>query len=141
MTGHLHRSANELSESVGRDITDALAAMDLHGEALGGDRLSLDGASGRGYRIVLEGFSAGEASEVEEFLVVFHGYRQIRPIETNRDFRVYWYETSSNRARLNRNLTKMLTHIDLEGEVSFREDSFTIAKTAGGSQAKEWDAW
>ncbi|MEM7224233.1 MAG: hypothetical protein AAF495_14720 [Pseudomonadota bacterium] len=95
-----------------------------------------------GYRLVFADFSAEEVADIEEYLVVFTGYRLHRPIETGRGRHEFWYESTSSRARLNRNLIKMLDHVRLGGRVNFVEDTFTVTKAAASATAeKPWDAW
>ena len=94
------------------------------------------------YNLVFDGFSPAEVSEIEEYLVVFSGYQHHRPVQSSRQVHSYWYETRSPKSRLNRNLGKMLVHLDIEGDVLFTGNSFTVARrakrdSAGGS----WDGW
>ena len=79
---------------------------------------------------------------MEEYLVVFKGYRLHRPIVTGGGRHEFWYETTSPRARLNRNLIKMLQHVRLAGRVGFADETFALARsTESAAEQKAWDAW
>ena len=95
-----------------------------------------------GYRLVFVDFSTEEVADIEEYLVVFKGYRLHRPIRTVPGRHEYWYESTSPRARLNRNLIKMLDHVRIGGDVGFEDDSFTVTKLADPEgDGAPWDAW
>ena len=65
-----------------------------------------------------------------------------RPNLAGAERHAYWYESTSSRARLNRNLIKMLDHVRLGGQVAFTDDTFTLTKRpAPQSAQKPWDAW
>ena len=121
------------------------ATLAAHLREAGAGRRLPDGpdqAIATGYRLVFADFSAEEIADMEEYLVVFTGYRLHRPIETGRGRHEYWYESTSSRARLNRNLIKMLDHVRMGGRVNFVEDTFTVTKRAvSKAEQKPWDAW
>ncbi|MDJ0943125.1 MAG: hypothetical protein QNJ30_06660 [Kiloniellales bacterium] len=136
------RDARRLSRDLGVLLADQLAPS--LGRASAEDGNGGGGAEGfsTAYSLVFDGFSPAEVSEIEEYLVVFSGYRHLRPVQSSRQVHSYWYETRSPKSRLNRNLGKMLLHLGIEGDVLFAGNSFTIAKrskreNAGGS----WDGW
>ena len=95
-----------------------------------------------GYALIFEGFEDGEVAEMEEYLVVFGGYQRHRPVSTGTARHEFWYETTSPRVRLNRNLVKMLAHLRLTGQVSFNDDIFVLARGTDSRQAETaWDSW
>ena len=94
------------------------------------------------YTLVFEDFSAAEVFEIEEYLVVFSGYRHHRPIHSAGGRHEYWYETASERGRLNRNLNKMLDYLEMPGQVDLSGNIFTVTKTAAAEgAARGWDDW
>ncbi len=73
--------------------------------ATGGDRV--EGLS-TGFVVIIDGFQPEEVNDVEEYLVSFQGYEHHRPTRCSIRRCEYWYETSSDSARLNRNLRRMM---------------------------------
>jgi len=80
------------------------------------------------YILRFEGFTPDDIHDIEEYIVVFKGYRKHRPTTSGMRHYEYWYETSSDSAYLNRNLTKMLDHLSVKGRVAFSGKEFTIQK-------------
>ena len=136
------RDARRLARDLGQLLADQLAPSLARGASAEGAGPSEPGGFSTAYNLVFDGFSPAEVSEIEEYLVVFSGYQHHRPVESSRQVHSYWYETRSPKSRLNRNLGKMLVHLDIEGDVLFTGNNFTVAKrakreSAGGS----WDGW
>ena len=134
----LDRSLRDLSRELSAILTGHLQAAGV----VAAPAQASGATTASGFRLVFADFSAEEVADMEEYLVVFTGYRLHRPIETGRGRHEYWYESTSSRARLNRNLIKMLDHVRIDGRVGFSDDTFTVIKRAD-SQAGEtpWDAW
>lgn len=59
------------------------------------------------YTIVLTGFETEDVDAIEKILVAFYGYQHHRPIRSRTKYSEYWYETCSDRARLERNIRAM----------------------------------
>ena len=81
-----------------------------------------------GYALVFSGFKGDEIDVIEEYFTTFSGYRHHRPVKSSMRTAEYWYETNSKSARLNRNLRKMLDHIDVKGRVTFAGNEFRVEK-------------
>ena len=81
-----------------------------------------------GYAIVFSGFKVNEIDAIEEYLTTFSGYKKHRPVKSSMRTAEYWYETDSKSARLNRNLRKMLDHLDVKGRVTFAGNEFKVEK-------------
>ena len=79
-------------------------------------------------KVLFIGFKADEINSIEEYFVAFSGYRKHRPIKVAMRTAEYWYETISESARLNRNLRKMLDHMDVKGRVTFAGSEFRVEK-------------
>ena len=124
------RSVQALSRELGARMTERLAAATGHS--------GLPTA----YTLVFDGFSPEAVLEFEEYLVAFSGYGTHRPLSAAPSRQVFWYETRSGRGRLNRNLGKMLAHLQLRGAVSLDGNTFTLRRGAE-SEANEpsWDDW
>ena len=100
--------------AVGTDDTAAKAAVDI----------------GDAYTLVLSGFTPEEVMDIEEYLVVFTGYKTHRPIYSGTRHHELWYETTSKSSRLVRNLNKMLKHLAIRGRVTFAGSELTVTKIA-----------
>jgi hypothetical protein len=114
-----------LARDVGSVLSEKLADMY--------DSDDDDGYSGtsklaNGFTIVFEGFSEDDVLDMEEYLVVFKGYRRHRAVYAGRLHHEYWYESSSTATRLNRNLRKMLDHIGISGRVRFSGNEYVLKK-------------
>ena len=106
--------SEEFGQEVGRVLSFKLAAA-----------AGLAGA----YKMEFVDFSAKDITEIEEFLTAFSGYQRHRVMQGSSDGRrVYWYETSSDKARLNRNLRLMLDHIGIHGRLKFEQNSFIVTR-------------
>ena len=73
---------------------------------------------GDAYTMVLSGFTPEEVMDMEEYLVVFSGYKTHRPAYSGTRHHELWYETTSTSSRLVRNLNKMLEHLAVRGRVN-----------------------
>jgi hypothetical protein len=80
--------------------------------------------------IRLTGFSTDEVEAIEEYLRAFGCYPHHRPIRATVSQTEYWYETSADSARFNRNMRLMLEHMSTAGQVSFTGNTFDITKLA-----------
>ena len=120
----------------------ALKYMGMHarvlGQALGAalsvklKRASVQGSSGssatgkanteaglpQAYKLTFDNFSAKEFNQLEEYLVAFSGYDTHRVIKSTSRNTVVWYETTSDDARLKRNMRKMLDFMGVQGQVN-----------------------
>ena len=88
------------------------------------------------YALVFEGFTPEDIMKIEEYLVVFSGYQHYRTVYSGLRHHEFWYESDIESARLDRNLKKMLTHLDLVGRVSFSGNEYTVAKIPARKQFK-----
>lgn len=82
----------------------------------------------RSYSLAFEQFSSGEITRIEEYLVAFSGYRTYRPVRVMQLHAEYWYETTAEAARMNRNLRKMLDYLGVRGRVAFTGGNFVVQK-------------
>ncbi len=136
------RDARRLSRRLGRQLALRLASVLGAGGGPEGPEAAPSGGMPAAYTIVFEDFSAAEVFEIEEYLVVFSGYRHHRPISSAEGRHEYWYETASARGRLNRNLNKMLDYLEMPGQVDLSGNIFTVTKIAAAAgRARGWDDW
>lgn len=59
------------------------------------------------YTIILTGFESEDVDAIEKILTAFYGYQHHRPIRSRTKYSEYWYETCSDRSRLERNIRSM----------------------------------
>lgn len=83
--------------------------------------------------LVFDGFQPEEITEIEEYLVSFKGYEHHRPTRCSIRHCEYWYETSSDSARLNRNMRRMLDYLGVRGHVTFADHNSLLVQKIVGS--------
>ena len=120
----------------------ALKYMGMHarvlGQALGSalsvklKRASVQGSSGssatgkanteaglpQAYKLTFDNFSAKEFNQLEVYFVAFSGYDTHKVIQSTSRNTVVWYETTSDDARLKRNMRKMLDFMGVQGQAN-----------------------
>ena len=82
------------------------------------------------YTIVLNGYDSTDVGAIEAILVAFQGYEHHRPIRSQTLFSEYWYETCSDRARLERNLRQMAEQFPGQNRVALNGNRFEVEKIA-----------
>jgi hypothetical protein len=138
----VERDTRRLSRELGRQLTQRLTSMLSARTVPFGSPGDVYSGMPAAYTLVFDGFSAEEVFEIEEYLVVFSGYRHHRPISTGPRRHEYWYETGSARGRLNRNLNKMLDYLGMPGQVDLSGNVFSVTKTGLGERAASgWEDW
>jgi len=81
-----------------------------------------------GYFINLSGFEVAEVQTIETYLVKFGCYGSHRVVESGRTHTTFWYETSSNSARLLNNLNTALAWENLKANVGMTGNNFRVDK-------------
>jgi hypothetical protein len=90
------------------------------------------------YALIFDGFNAKEYMVIEEYLVIFSGYAHHRPIEIRHTRSEIWYQSTICTAKLDRNLNKMLTELDMQSVINFEGNTFTVKRiTFRNKKAKE----
>lgn len=80
------------------------------------------------YVIRFDGFETDEVTALEEYINSYVCVSGARPIRASGRTAEYWYETSSDSARLNRNLRLTLEHMGVEGQLRFSGNTFVVTK-------------
>jgi hypothetical protein len=114
-----------LANDLGAVLTEKLAHLVAQDSS--DDPTKLGGIP-RAYSLVFDGFNETDISDIQEYLVVFSGYKRHRPTYSSPRRHEIWYESDISSGRLNRNLIKMLDHLDLRGIVTFSGSSYTVKK-------------
>jgi hypothetical protein len=117
--------ARILANDLGAVLTAKLAHLIDSGENVANLKT---GGIPQAYIMVFDGFNETDINDIEEYLVVFSGYKRHRPTYSSPRRHEVWYESDISSGRLNRNLKKMLDHLDLRGTVTFSGNSFTVKK-------------
>ena len=113
--------ARVLAQDVGDILAEKLAAQGPVVRPPGSD-----GGFVKGYSLIFDDFSAEDWRGIEDYLVIFSGYRSHRPTSTlHRHFEV-WYESSISTAKLQRNLTRMLEELDMRARISFSGNEYNV---------------
>ncbi len=88
------------------------------------------------YSLIFDGFTAEDYASIEEYLVIFSGYKSHRPVESLHTYRDIWYKSAIGTSKLSRNLQKTLAQLDLRGTVNFDGHTYTVKKiTLRGKKA------
>ena len=90
------------------------------------------GCSGLGsaYTVVFSGYESDDIRQIEQILVALSGYEHHRPIRTQNRHYEYWYETCSDRARLERNIRSMIDQMPGQNRVALSGNRFEIERIA-----------
>lgn len=121
-------NAKTLAQDLGAILSDKLAYLVDGGSSGGGAVASDGGGLATAYTLVFNNFTEDEMLDIEEYLVVFSGYVNHRTTRaTMRNFE-YWYESSIDPSRLNRNLRKMLSQLELQGRVAMDGNKVEVEK-------------
>jgi len=114
-----------LGQDLGAQISVKLDDMVTGGPSGG---LAKKGDIGSAYTIVFQGFAREEIQTFEEYLAVFAGYKNHRPIYAGPRHAEIWYESTAPSARLTRNIGKMLDNEGIRGTVNFSGSEVTVTK-------------
>ncbi|MCG8036138.1 MAG: hypothetical protein JAZ19_03790 [Candidatus Thiodiazotropha taylori] len=129
------------SRSLAQDLGDVLSIKLAHltdrhsggGHAAGGHE-GMD----KEYSLVFNNFSSDERLDIEEYLVIFTGYKHHRPVDCSRRNCEYWYKSTISSARLNRNINRMMDQLGIEANIVFegntvRVDRITLREERGNA--------
>lgn len=128
-------AVGDKSRSLAQDLGDVLAIKLAHLVNDSGSSANDGGvATGGGdaltkkYTLVFNNFTPDERLDIEEYLVVFSGYKSHRPTDCSRRSCEYWYESTISSAKLNRNLKRMLDQLGSDANIQFRGNTYILDK-------------
>jgi len=78
------------------------------------------------YTFRFEGFKPDDVTTIEEYLRAFKGFDHMRPTRVNTRTAQYWYETCSDKNRLNRNVRLMIDSMDLKARIAFNGNRLIV---------------
>ena len=110
---------------------DWMVNGDASGEAGGDSQLPM------AFNLIFDGFTPEDMLSIEEYLVIFSGYKSHRPVYSSQRRSEIWYESTIKSAKLNRNLQKMLAELDLRGMVQFSGNTYTVKKITRRNEHKK----
>lgn len=126
--------ARVLAAQVGSELADRLGAR-VKGLRRGRREYLDDRRSRRdrdddglitGYTLVFDDFSDRQIHDIEEYLVIFRGYKAHSPTTSFSRRIEFYYESSIARARLLRNLRRALEELDIRARVNFSGNEYTL---------------
>lgn len=117
----------DYAKSLATDLGQVLGEK-LAWQVNGGQHPSTESQLVVAYNLVFDGFSPVEVMAIEEYLVIFSGYQDHRPVYASQSRTELWYQSQIKTAKLHRNLQKMLTQLDLRGLVQFSGNTYNISK-------------
>ena len=115
----------KLSKDLAQDLGDILATKLTHIVDKGHYSTS---NLPNGYALIFSNFKDDEINAIEEYLTSFSKYKKHMVVKSTKTISEYWYETGSDSTRLNRNLRRMLEHLDVKGHVKFSGNKFRVEK-------------
>lgn len=124
----LLETVGKYSKTISRDVGSVLAEKLAALYDSDDDSITSPGNLTNGFSLVFEGFTPDDMFDIEEYLVVFRGYKTHRPVYAGRRHHEYWYESSITAARLNRNLRKMMDHLGISARVGFSGNEYVMTK-------------
>ena len=125
----LAEEVGDIARVLGREVADIL------GEKLGARfayrptprlRPISDNGLVRGISLIFEDFTPIQMQDIEDYLVVFSGYRSHRPSATFHRHNEIWYQSSIRHAKLLRNLERMFEEIDVRARIQFSGNEYRI---------------
>jgi hypothetical protein len=81
-------------------------------------KVNTDAGVPQAYKLTFDNFNAEEFDQLEDYFTSFSGYDTHKVITSTSRNSVVWYETTSDDARLKRNMRKMLDFMGVQGQVS-----------------------
>lgn len=82
------------------------------------------------YMLVFTGYEPSEMHSVETMITSFQGYERHRPVRTQNRYAEIWYESCSDRARLERNVRVLTEQFSGQSRVAYSGSRFEIEKIA-----------
>ena len=76
--------------------------------------------------LIFEDFTSIQMQDIEDYLVVFSGYRSHRPSATFHRHNEIWYQSSIRHAKLLRNLERMFEEMDVRARIQFSGNEYRI---------------
>ncbi|MDY6920328.1 MAG: hypothetical protein SV765_08950 [Pseudomonadota bacterium] len=125
-----------IAADLGAVLSEKLAWM-VEGNSGDGTPTSGGSQLPMAFNLIFDGFTPEDMMSIEEYLVIFSGYKSHRPVYSSDRRSEIWYESTIGSAKMNRNLRKMLKELDLRGMVQFSGNTYTVKKIARRNETKK----
>jgi hypothetical protein len=129
--------ANDLGAVLGEELAFLVDGSTGYADGSGNGGLETD------YNLVFDNFSADDMMDIEEYLVIFSGYKSHRPSFSSARRSDIFYRSTIKTAKLQRNLNKMLEQLNLRARITFSGNEFTIEQHSkkGKKSKPAGDGW
>lgn len=133
----------DYSKIVGNDVGAVLREKIVHIMDPSAELVAGGSAAVNGYTMIFDGFSQEEVEEIEEYLMIFDGYKTHRPTYVGHTRSEIWYESTIRTSMLTRDVNKTLGHLGFETRVQFSGNTLTVQRITkrGGSNARTNPDW
>lgn len=124
-------AVGKMASIIGTEVGDVLTSR-LSGYHSGGE-----GDIAKEWKLVFDGFSDDDMFEIDEYIVIFSGYKSHRPdpaaMNTSKHH-VYLYKSSIDSAKMKRNLHKMFEKLNMEARTGISGLEVEMKKVPGVKQ-------
>jgi hypothetical protein len=127
--GFMGRLDADLAREVGRVLSVKLDRRVASGNSPRRSRYWSNPRRGlqQAYKIEFIGFHPRQITNIEDFISAFEGYIHHRVMQRSRETRkIYWYETRSGSAQMDRSLRLMLDDLGIRARIKFERNTFFV---------------
>lgn len=78
------------------------------------------------FTVVINGYDIGDVHKIEQAMIGFKGYETHRPVKSQTLYTEYWYETCSDRARLQRNFETLAENLQGQNRVALEANKIEL---------------
>lgn len=103
-----------LARDLGAVLGQQLAAQLDQGNQGNLGQAGTPGGLSTGYDLVFTNFTSRDLLDIEEYLVIFSGYKNHRPVNQTMTMSEFWYESAIDPAKLRRNLERMAEELNIK---------------------------
>ncbi len=82
----------------------------------------------REYELVLENMTYQDVSDIEEYVRIFSGYLNHRPVEQSFRRVVFWYETRIDPGHLSRNLRRVMAELSISARITLDGNRYVVER-------------
>jgi hypothetical protein len=139
----LRRSLVSLDGELSAEILSALAKpVKVKGKVARSEQISSEGPSASQYTLIFDGFSQDDMLDIEHYLEIFSGYKSLHYRTSERRYSELDYRAQISRAKLTRNLNRVLSELSMDGAVKVTGDTVKITKLQQKSSTKfDTEGW
>ncbi|MGL1889201.1 MAG: hypothetical protein OCD76_21995 [Reichenbachiella sp.] len=124
LKGKISDSLKSTSGEVSAEILSDLPSINTGKAAAFNPNIGLN----QDYSLVFDGFTQQHMADIEEYLVIFSGYRSMRSADSSHTFTEISYQSNITELKLNRNLKRMLTELNIPALINQESNVITIKR-------------